>query len=198
MRLTTKFCSVLLLWMFCIQTGALAADPHTEGGASLPQLDHTTFVSQVGWLIITFAVLYILMSRIALPRVRDILEAREQRIQADIRKVQENRAEIEMLQARLEQNITETQAEVQDMMAAKRKELLALHAERLDELDRECEEQIAEAQKRIDALRDQAAQHIGQEAAEVALTIIARMTPAKADATHVRKVAEKTYANHLQ
>ena len=55
-----------------------------EHGGGLPQLDALTFPSQIFWLIVCFATLYYLLSKRALPRVGDILEARQERIAADL------------------------------------------------------------------------------------------------------------------
>ncbi|MGE3740510.1 MAG: hypothetical protein AB7I59_13525, partial [Geminicoccaceae bacterium] len=55
-----------------------------EHGGGLPQLDASTFPSQIFWLIVSFATLCWLLSRKALPRVSDILEARQSRISSDL------------------------------------------------------------------------------------------------------------------
>ena len=50
-----------------------------------PPFDAHNFASQIVWLVIVFGALYWLMSRIALPRVGNILEARQSRIDGDLK-----------------------------------------------------------------------------------------------------------------
>src|SRR6516225_2444159 len=58
--------------------------PASEHGAGFPPFNAHTFASQLLWLALIFLALYLLMSRIALPRIGSILEARRQRIQDDL------------------------------------------------------------------------------------------------------------------
>jgi F-type H+-transporting ATPase subunit b len=64
------------------------AEAHGGGHSTFPPFDPSTFGSQLFWLVILFGLLYILMSRIALPRVGAILEARSGRIAGDLTEAQ--------------------------------------------------------------------------------------------------------------
>ena len=70
---------------FVVAAGQAAHAAETPG---LPQLDLTRFPPQLFWLAVTFIVLYLIMSRIALPQVGGILRTREEKITGDL-----NRAE---------------------------------------------------------------------------------------------------------
>jgi F-type H+-transporting ATPase subunit b len=60
-----------------------------EAKQGLPQLDVTTFPSQLFWLAITFCVLYVLISRSALPKIHDILDKRRGRIERDLMRAEQ-------------------------------------------------------------------------------------------------------------
>ena len=61
-------------------TGAEGA-PHASG---LPQMNAETFPSQIFWLIVTFGLLFIVMSRIAVPKIGGAIHARKAKIEGDL------------------------------------------------------------------------------------------------------------------
>ena len=62
----------------------------------MPQLDISTFTPQIIWLIITFGVLYLLMAKLALPRIGSILEQRQNRIEDNLAMAQNLKRESEV------------------------------------------------------------------------------------------------------
>ena len=79
----------------------------------MPQLDVSTFPSQIFWLIICFSVLYYLLSRRALPRISETLEARQDRIAADLDQAQRLRREAEAALASYEEAMAKAQDRAQ-------------------------------------------------------------------------------------
>ena len=57
-------------------------------GPKLPQLDVQTYASQIFWLIISFIVLYFLVAKVAMPRISEVLEERQERIEDDLDKAE--------------------------------------------------------------------------------------------------------------
>ena len=66
--------------------GATAAS--SSSGPKLPQLDLATYSSQVFWLVISFVVLYFLVAKLAMPRIAEVLEERQERIEDDLDKAE--------------------------------------------------------------------------------------------------------------
>jgi F-type H+-transporting ATPase subunit b len=66
----------------------------TEGDG-LPQMDITTFPSQLFWLIITFGILYLFMWRTAIPKLRNTIEERQDKILLDINEAEKLKSEAE-------------------------------------------------------------------------------------------------------
>lgn len=126
------------------------------GGAGMPQLDATTYASQIFWLIVTFGVLFWLLSRKALPRVAEILEARQDRIAADLDRAAELRAEAEAAERKHAEVVAEAQARAQTQMKEVADRLAADTARRIAALDAELAAKLKEAEARIAASRDAA------------------------------------------
>ena len=132
----------------------------------MPQIEVSTFTSQIFWLIICFSVLYYLLSRRALPRVSEVLEARQDRIAADLDQAQRLRRDAEAALATYERAIAEAQDQAHGLLAEVQNRLQAEAAERQAELDRQLATQIAEAEARIAAARQQALVEMEQAAVD--------------------------------
>jgi F-type H+-transporting ATPase subunit b len=115
----------------------------------VPQLDVSTFASQIFWLIICFGTLYYLLSRKALPRVGEVLEARQDRIEADLDEAQRLRQEAEAALAEYEAAVAKAQGEAQALLSESQARLQAETAKRQAELDAKLAKQVATAEAQI-------------------------------------------------
>jgi len=141
----------------------------------VPQLDVSTFSSQIFWLIICFGTLYVLLSRRALPRVSEILEARQDRIAADLDQAQRLRREAEAALADYEKAMGQAQGEAQALLAEVQNRLQAEAAERQAELDRQLAGQLAKAEARIASARARALVEMEEAAVGAAQAAAARL-----------------------
>lgn len=141
----------------------------------MPQLEVWTFLSQIFWLIVTFSILYYLLSRKALPRISEILEARQDRIAADLDEAQRLRREAEAALAAYEESIAKAQGEAHRILTEAQSRLQAEAAERQAELDRQLAAQLAEAEQRIAAARNRALAELEEAAIGVAQAAAERL-----------------------
>src|SRR5215472_450614 len=79
----------------------------------MPQLDLATFPPQLIWLAITFLVLYVLMAKLGLPRIDRALKARRTRIEDDLDKARQMKAEAEAVIAAYERALAEARQQAQ-------------------------------------------------------------------------------------
>jgi len=141
----------------------------------MPQLNPEWFASQIFWLIIAFVVLYYLLSRKALPRVAEILEARQDRIAADLDQAQRLRREAEAALSTYEQGIAKAQGEAHALLAEVQGRLQAEAAERQAELDKQLGKQLAEAEAQIATTKERALAEIEDAALGAARAAAARL-----------------------
>ena len=88
-----------------LAAAAAAAGEAPKGG--LPQLDTTTFASQIFWLIVSMVVLFWLMKNLALPRIASVLEERADAIADDLDKAEEFKRKAEEAEAAYEQALVD-------------------------------------------------------------------------------------------
>ena len=158
----------------------------------MPQLDFTSWPPQLIWLAISFAALYFLMARIALPRIATVLEQRRDRIAADLDEAARLKQETEDALRSYEAALAEARAKAHAIAAETRDKLNAeLDAERA-KIDEEIAATTAQAEKRIGAVKKAALGEVDQAASEIAEAIVRLLIgtkPAKRDIAAAVKAA---------
>ncbi len=142
----------------------------------MPQLDVNTFLPQVVWLVITFTALYLLMWRVAVPRIADMLEARQRRIEDNLDKAVESKKEAEKTLAAYEQAMNEARAGANTHIAEAAAMMSDEAAEREAELALDLSARITAAEDEIAKAVDDAMDNIRAATIEVAAAALERLT----------------------
>ena len=153
---------------------------HTEapGGherGPFPPFQKEHFASQLFWFALFFIVLYLLVSRIAVPRVGGILETRRSRIAADLAEAERLREESEAALAAYEKALAEARARAQAIGAETHAKLAAESEQRRKTLEHELNAHLAEAEKTVAATKTAAMANVHGIATEAAAAIVERL-----------------------
>lgn len=176
----------------------MATSTHTEvpggGKPPFPPFNKETFASQLVWLAIAFVLLYLLMSRLALPRVGGIMQARTDRIEGDLAAAQRLKEETEAAVAAYEKTLAEARANAQAIAAKTRDALMAEADERRKALEAGLHRKLEEAEKSIAATKVAAMGNVRSIATEAASAIVERLT----GAAPAEKAVADAVANSLK
>jgi F-type H+-transporting ATPase subunit b len=115
----------------------------------MPQLDIAFYPSQIIWLVVSFVLLYLAMSRIALPRISEVLEKRRDCIEGDLDKAEALKKEADEVLAAYEQSIAETKAQALDVVKQASDQLAKESAARHAKLSAALAEQVKAAESTI-------------------------------------------------
>jgi F-type H+-transporting ATPase subunit b len=159
---------------------AKGATAHTaaDGGhkAPFPPFQKDTFASQLVSLLIAFVALYLIVSRIALPRVGSLLDERQNAIEGDLAAAQKLKDESDAALKAYESELAAARARAQAISTETREKLnTAAEAERKT-LEERLAIKLAEAEKTIAATREAAMRNVRGIAAEAAAAIVQRLT----------------------
>lgn len=143
--------------------------------AGLPQLDSSKFAPQIVWLAITFAVLYVLMAKVALPRVGEVLEERQNRIDDTLEKAQALKGEAEAILEAYDRALAEARRQANDLLRQTNERQAAAAAERQADLSRRLAKEIKEAEEHIASARNRAVADIRALALELAQAAAAKL-----------------------
>lgn len=159
---------------------AAATNAHTEVPSDghktgFPPFQKETFPSQLVWLAITLVLLYLMASKLALPRIGGIFEQRREKIAGDLGEAQRLREQSDAALAEYEKTLAEARARAQTMASETHSRLLAESEERRKQLETALNAKLAEAEKSIAATRSAAMANVRGIAAEAAAAIVERL-----------------------
>jgi F-type H+-transporting ATPase subunit b len=156
-----------------------AKNGHTEvpgGGHKFPPLQIETYASQLIWLTLAFVALYLLMSRIALPRIGSIITDRRRHIEGDFAEAERLKKDADGALAAYEKSLTDARNRAQALASETRaRETKAAESARKS-LDAKLNATIADAEKIIAARRSAAMANVQGIATDAAAAIVQRLT----------------------
>jgi F-type H+-transporting ATPase subunit b len=151
---------------------------HTEvpaGGHTFPPFDKHTFPSQLLWLVITFVTLYLLMARVALPRVGSILQKRRGHIDGDLAEASRLKGESEAAIAAYEKSLADARNRAQALLSESRQRQTADAEKERKAQDTTLNARIATAEAGIAASKSAAMQNLRGIATDAASAIVQRL-----------------------
>jgi len=157
----------------------------------MPQLEQiATFPSQIFWLIVTFAALFFVMWRIAVPRIADVLEARQKRIDDNLDKAETAKKEAEAAIEAYEASLAQARDNAHGLINETAAEIAAESAKQEEELAEKLQARIAESEKAIAQAREKALAGIRETAIDVAVAATEKLVGTAPDRGAVEKAVD--------
>src|SRR4249920_3691020 len=153
---------------------------HTEAdgghGGGFPPFESSTFASQLVSLAIAFVALYLIVSRIALPRVESVIDARQNKIDGDLAEAQKLKDDSDAALKAYETELAAARSRAQTIGTETREKLNAASEAERKTLEERLSVKLAEAEKTIASTRAAAMSNVRGIAAEAAAAIVQRLT----------------------
>jgi F-type H+-transporting ATPase subunit b len=168
--------------------GAEGTGAHTEaegGSGGFPPFDSSTFASQLVSLVIAFVALYLIVSRIALPRVSSVIDARQAAIDGDLTAAQKLKDESDAALKAYESELAAARGRAQAIGAETREKLNAAAEAERKTLEERLSAKLAEAEKTIASTRAAAMSNVRGIAADAAAAIVQQLTGSLPDGKSV-------------
>ena len=177
------FQSIFLSFLFFKE--AFAAE---SGG--MPQLNPEFWVSQIFWLIITFGILYVVLSRLILPKISANLEIRKSQILDNIEAAEKQREESELKIIEYEKAVQDSKNEAKNYFKQAREKLLKDINFKKDFLDSELSKEIQKAESEIQELRVRAPEKINKIAVETSADLLQRLIGAEVNNSSISAIVD--------
>ncbi len=160
----------------------------------MPQLDPTYFAAQIVWLAIVFTILYLVLSRMVLPRLTAVLEDRQERIDNDLLKAERLRDEAQQVLDASDQALRDARGEANAVLAQANEAMAAEAAQRTADVQAASDRLLAEAEARIAAAQNDAVAHIREIAVAVTSDVVARLAPTPPDPAMIEQAVDQHLA----
>ena len=167
---------------------------HTEAdgghGGGFPPFESSTFASQLVSLLIAFVALYLIVSRIALPRVGGVIEARANAIEGDLAAAQKLKDESDAALKAYEADLAAARSRAQAIGNETREKLNAAAEAERKTLEDQLAVKLSAAEKQIAATRETAMSNVRGIAADAASAIVQRLTGVLPDGNTVNSAVD--------
>ena len=152
----------------------------------MPQLDPTTFAPQLFWLVVTFVLLYLVMWKLVIPKIGEILQDRQIRIDNDLDKADHLKIEAEAAREAYEKLIINGRQKAQETIKIAAEQISAEASAQHDALTEKLAVQTSKAENQINIAKEKALNEIRLVATEVTQAAAGRLTDREVSSTQAQ------------
>ena len=165
--------------------------------AGMPQLDPTYWASQAFWLILIFTALYLALSNLFIPKIKNSIDNRENKIKDDLDEAQKLKNLAEQKLKEYELSIENAKKEVQKIIFESKNKLSLEIQKKKKEFEKEIEIEIKSAEKEIENLKKESFKSISTISEEMASKVIEQISGEPMNQSSVKAAILETTKTHL-
>ena len=179
----------IIIQIFALNFVLISYAQSGESGG-MPQLNPEFWVSQIVWLVLTFGILYIVLSKLILPKISDNLESRKSQILENIETAEAQREESEKKLKEFEKIILESKLEAKNYFNEARQKILDdINSKRIA-LEKDIDEEISAAEQEVNNLKTSSGEKIKNIAVETSSELIKQLIGEEANKSSISAIVE--------
>ena len=156
----------------------------------MPQLNPEFWISQIFWLTLTFGILYILLSKIILPKISANLELRKSQIQENIEAAEKQRESSESKIKEYDEIILKSKLEAKNIFKEAREKVLKDINQKKEVLDKQINEEIKKAEQEIAKLKKESPDKINKIAIETSSVLVKKLIGADVNNSSITAIID--------
>jgi F-type H+-transporting ATPase subunit b len=156
----------------------------------MPQLNPEFWISQIFWLTLTFGILYLVLSKLILPKISDNLELRKSQIQENIEAAEKQRKSSELKLEEYDNIIMKSKLEAKNIFKDAREKALKDINSKKENLDKQINDEIEKAEQEIGILKKSAPEKINKIAIETSSELIKKLIGAEVNNSSISAIVE--------
>jgi len=173
-----------------LAVAAVASAAHEQKAGGLPQLNPADFAPQLAWLAITFVLLYLVLSRVTLPRIGEVLEERRDRVQRDLEAAERFKSDTDAALVAYEKALSDARQRASSMAKEVRDRLTSDTEKERARVEGDLTSKLADAEARISATKNKALASVDEIAAETASAVVGKLLGEEVSPAEVKKVMQ--------
>ena len=154
----------------------------------MPQLNPEFWVSQIFWLSLTFGILYIVLSKITLPKISANLELRKSQIQENIEAAEKQKESSVTKLKEYDEIILKSKLEAKNIFKNAREKAIKDINSKKETLDKQIDEEIIVAEKEIEIMRNSASEKINKIAIETSTDLVKKLIGAEVNSSSISAI----------
>jgi len=178
---------VILLFFTCF--ACLNTVFAAESGG-MPQLNPEFWISQIFWLIITFGILFIVLTKVILPKISDNLETRKSQILENIETADKQKEESQKKIDEYEKIILDSKLKAKSYFNEAREKILDDINKKRAALEKDLDEEIDEVEKELSDLKNKSGEKINKIAAETSAELIKELIGEEVNSSSIAAIVE--------
>ena len=156
----------------------------------MPQLNPEFWISQIFWLTLTFGILYIVLSKLILPKISANLELRKSQIQENVEAAEKQRESSETKLKEYDNIILKSKLEAKNIFNDAREKVIKDINSKKETLDKQIDVEIQKAEKEIDLLRKSAPEKINKIAIETSSELVKKLIGADVNNSSISAIVD--------
>ena len=180
----------IIIQIFALNFVLVTSAQSGESGG-MPQLNPEFWVSQIFWLVLTFGLLYIVLSKLILPKISNNLESRKSQILENIETAEKQREESEKKVKEFEKIILDSKIEAKNYFNEARQKILEDITIKKNSLDKDIDDEISAAEQEIKNLKTASSEKIKNIAIETSSELIKQLIGEEANNSSISAIVEE-------
>ena len=156
----------------------------------MPQLNPEFWISQIFWLTLTFGILYVVLSKLILPKISANLELRKSQIQENIEAAEKQRIESDIKLKEYDDLILKSKIKAKNIYKDAREKVIKDINLKKEVLDRQIDEEIKKVEKEIEVLKKNAPERINKIAIETSSELIKKLIGAEINSSSISAIVD--------
>ncbi len=179
----------IIFQIFILSFAFLTSAQNAETGG-MPQLNPEFWISQIVWLVITFGILFFVLSKFILPKISNNLETRKSQILENIESAEKQREESEKKLKEFDKIIFESKNKAKNLFNDARQKVLDDINKKRAELEKNIDDEVNAAEKEIDQLKKSSHDKITKIAIETSSDLVKQLIGEEVNNSSISAIVE--------